>query len=225
MSTPRVANEPVLSPLSVQILRRRNLPGKYNMISPLNHHHLGCRTLAQPLPTDPTRSFDLPPQIPQYLNSIWTLHFIGFNGPTAELIWKHYDLISSESYPSTPFTSSSSSSSASNTTTVEQAGNQADHHLLHVAKTHVRTKAEMSVDINSTVNQAMSAMGLGKELRDAVMNYALDLLRGVEGAEAMLKDTANLERWTTTVVEKRWFSLADLDRVIIAQGIKEDTGL
>lgn len=215
MSTPRVANELVLSPMSVQILRRKNLPGRYNMISPLNHHHLGCRTLAQPLPTDPTRSFDLPPQIPEYLNSIWTLHFIGFNGPTAELIWRHYDLISSESYHST------SSSSATNTTTVEQAGTQADHRLLHVTKKHVRTKAEMSVDINSTVNQAMSAMGLGKELRDAVMNYALDLLRGVEGAEAMLTDTANLEGWTTTVVEKRWFSLADLDRVIIAQGIAE----
>lgn len=212
MSYFRVANEPVLSPLSVEILRRKNLPGKYNVISPLNHHLFGCRTLAQPLPTDPTRSFDLPPQIPENLNSIWTLHFIGFNWPTAELIWKHYYLISSESYAST------SSSSASNTTTVEQAGNQADHHLLHVTKAHVRTKAEMSVDTNSTVNQAMSAMGLGKELRDAVMNYALDLLRGVEGAEAMLKDTANLEGWTTTVVEKRWFSLADLDRVIIAQG-------
>ena len=213
MSIPRVANELVLSPMALQILRRKNLPGRYNMISPLNHHQLGCRTLAQPLPTDPTRSFDLPPQIPEYLNSIWTLHFIGFNGPTAELIWKHYDLISSESYPST------SSSSTSNITTVEQAGNQANHHLLHVTKKHVRTKAEMSVDTNSTVNQAMSAMGLGKELRDAVMNYALDLLRGVEGAEAMLMDTANLEGWTTTVVEKRWFSLADLDRVIIAQGI------
>lgn len=211
MSYSRVANEPVLSPLSMEILRQKNRPGKYNMISPLNHQQFGCRTLAQPLPTDPTRSFDLPPQIPEYLNSIWTLHFIGFNWPTAELIWKHYYLLSSESYPST------SSSSASNTTTVEQAGNQAEHHLLHVTKTHVRTNAEMSVDTNSTVNQAMSAMGLGKELRDAVMNYALDLLRGVEGAEAMLKDTANLEGWTTAVVEKRWFSLADLDRVIIAQ--------
>lgn len=209
MSTLRVANEPVLSPLALQILRLKNLPGKYNMISPPNHQN-GCRTLAQPLPTDPTRSFDLPPQIPEYLNSIWTLHFIGFNTPTAELIWKHYDLISSESIPWT-------TSSAFN-----RATNQYDHHLLHVAKTHVRTKAEMSVDINSTVNQAMAAMGLGKELRDAVMNYALDLLRGVRGAEGMLKDTSNLERWTIAVVEKRWSSLADLDRVIIAQGIRED---
>lgn len=214
MSSFRVANEPILSPLALQILRMKNLPGRYNMISPPNQH-TGCRTLAQPLPTDPTRSFDLPPKIPEYLNSIWTLHFIGFNGPTAELIWKHYDLISSGPIPWNTVSSSSSASSTG-------AGVQYDHYLLHVAKTHVRTKAEMSVDINSTVNQAMAAMGLGKELRDAVMNYALDLLRGVRGAELMLKDTSNLEKWTIAVVEKRWASLADLDRVIITQGIKGD---
>lgn len=215
MSTLRVANEPVLSSLSLQILRLKNLPGKYNMISPLDHQ-TGCRTLAQPLPTDPTRSFDLPPQIPEYLNSIWTLRFIGFNAPTAELIWKHYDLISSESLPMV-------SSSAS--TAFGQARNQAEHHLLHVAKTHLRTKAEMTMDTNCSVNQAMAAMGLGQELRDAVMNYALDLLRGVEGADAMLKDTTNLEGWTVAVVEKRWFSLADLDREIIRQRMKENKNL
>ena len=50
----------------------------------------------------------------------------------------------------------------------------------------------------------------------------IDHHRRVKGAEEMLKDTANLEGWTVAVVEKRWFSLADLDRVIIAQGTKVD---
>lgn len=213
MSTSRLAYEPILSPLSLQILRLRNLPGKHNIISPLNHRN-GCRTLAQPLPTDPTRSFDYPPQIPEHLNSIWTLNFIGFTAETAELIWKHYDLISAVPLPSTSSTSGQQDQEGG-------AGNQHEHHLLHVAKTHVRTRAESSVDSNSSVNQAMASMGLGKELRDAVMNYAMDQLRGVKGAEAMLKDTANLEEWTVAVVEKRWFSLVDLDRVIIEQGTKE----
>lgn len=227
MSTSRgVAYVPILSPLSLQILRRKNLPGQYNVISPLNHRN-GCRTLVQPLPTDPTRSFDYPPQIPEHLNSIWTLHFIGFTLETANLIWKHYDLISTLPLPST---SSSSSSTSTSVVHVQQqqeeetAGrNQADseHHLLHVAKTHVRTRAENSVDKNFSVNQAMGSMGLGKELRDAVMNYAMDQLRGVQGAESMLKDTANLQGWTVAVVEKRWISLVDLDRVIIELWRKE----
>lgn len=211
MSASRVANEPILSPLSLQILRLRNLPGEHNIISPLNHRN-GCRALAQPLPTDPTRSFDYPAQIPEHLNSIWTLNFIGFNAATAELIWRHYDLISALPLPSTSTTSGQQEGGA---------GNQDEHHLLHVAKTHVRTRAESSVDSNFSVNQAMGSMGLGKELRDAVMNYAMDQLGGVKGAEGMLKDTANLEGWTIAVVEKRWFSLADLDRVIIEQGTKD----
>lgn len=216
MSAIRLANEPLLSPLSLQILRLRNLPGKHNIISPLNHRN-GCRTLAQPLPTDPTRSFDYPPQIPEHLNSIWTLNFIGFTAETAELIWKHYDLISALPLPST-----SSSTSGQQQEGGGAAGNQDEHHLLHVAKTHVRTRAESSVDNNFSVNQAMGSMGLGKELRDAVMNYAMDQLRGAKGAEGMLKDIANLEGWTVAVVEKRWFSLADLDRVIIEQETNED---
>lgn len=79
----------------------------------------------------------------------------------------------------------------------------------------------MSVDTNYTVNQAMEFMGLGGELEDAIMNYAMDQLKGVKGAEKMLKDTANLEGWTVAVVEKRWFSLVDLDCVIIEQGAEE----
>lgn len=219
MPTVRVANEPLLSQLSLQILSLKNLPGKHNIISPLLNLN-GCRTLAQPLPTDPTRKFDYSPQIPQHLNSIWTLSFIGFTATTAGLIWQHYDLISALPTPSTP-----SSSSTSASVSVQQkggAGNQDEHHLLHVAIMHVRIRAESSVDSNFTVNQAMVSMGLGKEMRDAVMNYAKDQLKEVKGAEEMLKDTANLVRWTVAVVEKRWFSLADLDRVIIAQGIKED---
>lgn len=212
MSAIRVANEPLLSPLALQILRLRNLPGKHNNISPLNARN-GCRTLAQPLPTDPTRSFDYPPQIPENLNSIWTLNFIGFTAETAELIWKHYDLISALPLPST----SSSSSTSGQQGGGLAAANQDEHHLLHVAKTHVRTRAESSVDNNFSVNQAMGSMGLGKELRDAVMNYAMDQLRGVKGSEDMFKDITNLEGWTVAVVEKRWFSLADLDRVIIEQ--------
>ena len=232
MSTSRLANEPILSPLSLQILQQRNLPGKHNIISPLNHRN-GCRTLAQPLPTDPTRSFDYPPQIPEHLNSIRTLNFIGFTATTAELIWKHYDLISALPVPLPSTTSSSSTTTTTTTTTSvqpEEGGtaaaaaaeeNQVEHHLLHVAKKHIRTRAESSVDSNFSVNQAMGSMGLGNELRDAVMNYAMDQLKGVKGAEGMLKDTANLEGWTVAVVEKRWFSLVDLDRVIIEQGTKE----
>lgn len=218
MSTSRLANEPLLSPLSLQILQQRNLPGKHNIISPLNHRN-GCRTLAQPLPTDPTRSFDYPPQIPEHLNSIQTLNFIGFTTTTAELIWKHYGLISALPVPLSSTTSSSSTTTISSQP--EEGGaaaeNQVEHHLLHVAKNHIRTRAESSVDSNFSVNQAMGSMGLGNELRDAVMNYAMDQLRGVKGAEDMLKDTANLEGWTVAVVEKRWFSLVDLDRVIIEQ--------
>ena len=219
MPTVRVANEQLLSQRSLKILSLKNLPGKHNIISPLLNLN-GCRTLAQPLPTDPTRKFDYPPQIPELLNSIWTLNFIGFTATTAELIWKHYDLISA--LP-TPSTSSSSSTSASASGQQEGgAGNQDEHHLLHVAKMHVRIRAESSVDSNLTVNQAMVSMGLGKEMSNAVMNYAMDQLIGIKGAEEMLKDTANLEGWTVAVVEKRWLSLADLDRVIIEQGTKED---
>lgn len=212
MSTSRIPNEPILSPLSLQLLRLRNIPGKHNIISPLNPRN-GCRTLAQPLPTDPTRSFDYPPQIPEHLNSIWTLTFIGFTAATAERIWKHYDLISWLPLPSVTSTSGQQARGGSR--------NQAEHHLLHVAKIFVRTRAEMSVDSNFSVNQAMEWMGLGRELSDAIMNYAMDQLKGVKGVEGMLKDTANLEGWTVAVVEKRWFSLVDLDRVIIEQGPEE----
>lgn len=59
------------------------------MISPLNRK-TGCRTLVLPLPTDPTRGFDCPPEIPQFLSSISSLSFIGFIWTTAELIWKLY---------------------------------------------------------------------------------------------------------------------------------------
>lgn len=75
----------------------------------------------------------------------------------------------------------------------------------------MRIRAERSVDSNFSVNKVMGLMGLSKELKDAVMNYAMDQLRGIKGAEAMLNDTANLAVWTVAVVEKRWFSLADLD--------------
>lgn len=80
----------------------------------------------------------------------------------------------------------------------------------------------MSVDFNISVNQALESMGLDRELSDAVMNFAMDQLKGVKGAEDMLKDTANLEGWTVAVVEKRRFSLVSLDRVIIEQQGEEE---
>lgn len=224
MSTSRAPNEPILSPLSVQILLLKNAPGKHNIISPLNLRN-GCRKLAPPLPTDPTRSFDYPPYIPQNLNSIWTLNFIGFTQPTSERIWKHFDLISGLPLP--PTTSTTSPFVRQQERVGEGrggSGNQEEEHdLLHVAKIFVRTRAEMSVDFNCSVNEAMESMGLGRELSDAVMNFAMDQLKGVKGgAEGMLKDTANLQDWTVAVIEKRWFSLVNLDRVIIEQQEEED---
>lgn len=213
MQTLRVDNSTVLSRVSLQILRQENLPGKYNMISSLNHN-TGCLTLVQPLPTDPTRGFDCPPEIPEFLSSISTLSFIGFYWQTAELIWKQYVLICSKSLPLPSYSVS--------TTYGQEAGseNAAKHYLLHIAIKHVRTKAKIGLDIDSSVNQIMKSIGLVSEMRDAVMNYAMDQLRGLKGAETMLKDTANLEGWIIAVVEKRWSSLADLDRVIITQGGK-----
>lgn len=64
----------------------------------------------------------------------------------------------------------------------------------------------------------MASIGLGSEFMDAVMNYAMDQLGGLKGAMKMLKDKANLETWIIALLEKRWFSLADLDCLIIAQG-------
>lgn len=208
-----VDNSTVLSHGSLQILRQKNLPGKHNVISPLNRQ-TGCRTLAQPLPTDPTRGFDCRPEIPQFLSSISTLNFIGFTWPTAELIWKQYVLVCSRSLSLASYSSSTTSGQEAG------SGNEVKHYLLHITKTHVRTKAKLSLEIDSSVNQVMASIGLVSEFRDAVMNYAMDQLGGLKGAERMLKDTANLERWIIAVLEKRWFSLADLDRLIIAQGGK-----
>lgn len=210
----RVDNSTVLSHNSLQILRQKKFPGKYNIISPLNRQ-AGYRTLAQPLPTDLTRGFDFPPEIPQFLSSISTLNFIGFTWPSAELIWTQYVVLCSKPLPL---------DFHSNTTTSGQAagpGNEAKHYLLHVAKTHVRTKTKISLDIGSSVDQVMASIGLVSEMKDAVMNYAMDQLGGLKGAEKMLQDTANVEGWIITVIEKRWFSLVDLDRLIIAQRGKE----
>lgn len=49
------------------------------------------------------------------------------------------------------------------------------------------------------------------------MNYATDQLVRLKATEKMLKDPANLEGWIITLIEKRWFSLVDLNRIIITQ--------